>query len=514
MLKLSKFYVKVLIKSPLFLISLLFSIFIFIVQLSALENSSILEYTSVVCYAMMSLNLYFLICTSSVMSKKYEIMDFLESDISKKYLTIILAALVISIISSLIPIVFILAFKNTNISSFFILKGIINIFIILNLSNLLCISVGASVGIILKKWTSIVVSLVIYSFFPFFLFYPLSESTVVMKFLNIYSDSTTIRTNILCDEIFNVSYFCDKLVVLLISILLILVVKIIVNKKKRILSIVSIFSVIVFIIITTFIGFNSVSFIHEYDYSQGENLNYHISSYKMDININNNFTNSVSFQLNIDKPDDSIILELDDLFKINEIRINDKPIKYTHENDKIILDYQTIQKESVNVSISYQGYIHVEDSLGVDTYYCNEHTMNLTDSFSWYPYVNNDNFPIDYIVKINSSSNIYSNLNTQNEGDKYLLEGRTQKVQLFSGQYKDIYDDGIEYVIPSSKDLGKFKISLDKRITSYLNDPHNKLSKNDIDVLKDRKYKKVIVGVNVNNRSGMKVSDNILLLEL
>ena len=64
MVKLGRFYIKVLIKTPLFFISLLFAMFIFIVQLSALKNESIVQYTNVICFAMISLNLYFLISTS------------------------------------------------------------------------------------------------------------------------------------------------------------------------------------------------------------------------------------------------------------------------------------------------------------------------------------------------------------------------------------------------------------------------------------------------------------------
>lgn len=514
MLKLARFYIKVLVKTPFFLISLLFSIFIFIVQLSALKHSTTVQYTNVVCYAMISLNLYFLICTSSVLAKKYEIMNFLELDIFKKYLTIILSGLIISIVTLLIPITFILVFKNTNMNSFFVLKGIINMFIILNLSNLLCISIGASVGTLFKNWVSIVIAVIIYSVFPFCLFNPLFESNVIQKFLNIYGDSTRIKTNILCDEIFNVSYFCDKLVILLITILLILLVKILINKKKKILSTINAFLIIVCMIITISVGVHSVSFIHEYDFSKADNLNYHISSYKMDIDIDNNFRNNVSFQLDVDNPNDSIILELDDLFKINEIKINDNPIQFTHEKDKIVLDYKSNQKENVSISISYEGYIHVENDLGMDTYYCNNHAMNLTDSFSWYPYVNKDNSPINYSIKLNSSSNIYSNLDTQVKGNQYLLEGKAQTVNLFSGQYKDVIDDGIEYIIPSAEELENFKMSLDEYITDYLNDPHNKLSQNDINALKDKKYKKIIVGVHVNNYTYIKLSGDVLLLEL
>ncbi|SFC40158.1 hypothetical protein [Clostridium uliginosum] len=514
MLKLANFYIKVLIKTPLFFISLLFSIFIFIIQLSALKHSSILQYTNVTCFAMISLNLYFLISTSSVLAKKYELMDFLELDIFKKYLTIVLSGLIISIVVSLIPITLILVFKNANINSFFVLKGILNLFIILNLSNLISISIGASVGTLFKKWVSIVISVIVYAFFPFYLFNPLTESNVINKFLNIYGDSTVIPTNILCDEIFNISYFCDKLLILFITILLILSIKIIINKKKRILSVVSSFLIIICMIITISVGLNSVLYIHKYDFSKADNLKYHISSYKMDINIDNNFKNNVSFQLDINNPNDSIILELDDLFKIDEIKIDNNPVQFTHEKDKITLDYKSNQKENVNISISYKGYIHIEDSLGVDTFYCNNHAINLTDSFSWYPYVNNDNLPINYSMKINSSSNIYSNLDTQIKYNQYLLEGTTQKVNLFSGQYKDFLNDGIEYVIPSANDLDNFKMSLDDYILDYLNDPHNKLSQNEINELKYKKYKKVIVGVHVSNYSSIKLSDDVLLLEL
>ncbi|WP_297420441.1 hypothetical protein [Clostridium sp.] len=514
MLKLARFYIKVLVKTPIFLISLLFSIFIFIVQLNALKHSSILQYTSATCYAIISLNIYFLISISSVLTKKYEIMDILELDIFKKYLIIILSGLIISILISLIPIILILVFKNANINSFFTLKGIINFLIILNLSNLLSIVISSSIGILLRKRISIAISVIVYALFPLYLFNPLSESSVINKFLNIYSDSTVITKNILCEEIFNISYLCDKLIIIMAITLLILLVKILTNKKKKIISVISIFFVVICMIITISVGLNSVSFIHTYTFTKADNINYHISSYKMDINIDNNFKNNVSFQLDIDNPNDSIILRLDDLFKINEIKINDMPVQFTHKNDEIVLDYKSNQKENVNISISYEGYIHVEDYLGVDTYYCNNHVMNLTDSFCWYPYLNNDNFPINYNIKINSLSNVYSNLDTQVKDNYYLLEGTAQTVNLFSGQYKYVRDNGIEYIIPSASDLEKFKSSLDEYITDYLNDPNNKLSQNDVNTLKDRKYKKVIVGVHVDDYTNMKLSDDVLLLEL
>lgn len=509
MVKLAWFYIKVFVKTPLFFISLLFSIFIFIVQLGALKHSSIVEYTNVICFAMISLNLYFLISTSSALAKRYEIMEFLEVDSFKKYLSIIFAGVIISLIVSLIPIAFIIVFRNSNISNYFLLKGIVNLFIILNISNLISIVIGASIGILFRKWISIVVSLLIYSFFPLNLFNPVAQSNVINKFLNIYGDSTVITTNILCDEIFNILYLCDKLIILLAIGLIILVIKILIDKKKKLLAIISSFVILVFMGLTISVGMNSVSFIHEYDISKMDNLNYHISTYKMNLNIGNSFRNNVSFQLDIDKPNDSIVLLLDDLFKINEVKINDSPTQFTHKNNEIILNYKSNDKEKIDISISYEGYIHVQDSLGVDTFYCNNHEINLTDSFLWYPYINNKDFPINYTIKTNSLSTIYSNLDTKVEGNEYLLEGIAQTVSLFSGQYRDVFDEGIEYIIPSSYNLDNLKMDVDEFITDCINNSENDTSK-----LNEKKYKKVIVGMKVDNYSGIKLSGDVLLLDL
>ena len=187
----------------------------------------------------------------------------------------IFAGVIISLIVSLIPIAFIIVFRNSNISNYFLLKGIVNLFIILNLSNLIYIVIGASIGILFRKWISIVVSLLIYSFFPLNLFNPVAQSNV-------------------------------------------------------------------------------------------------------------------------------------------------------------------------------------------DTFYCNNHEINLTDSFLWYPYINNKDFPINYTIKTNSLSTIYSNLDTKVEGNEYLLEGIAQTVSLFSGQYRDVFDEGIEYIIPSSYNLDNLKMNVGK----------------------------------------------------
>lgn len=58
MMKLVKFYTKLFVKTPIFILSLVFSMYIFIFQLKSL-NLSILEYTSVISYAIIASNLFF-----------------------------------------------------------------------------------------------------------------------------------------------------------------------------------------------------------------------------------------------------------------------------------------------------------------------------------------------------------------------------------------------------------------------------------------------------------------------
>ncbi|ALB44131.1 hypothetical protein [Clostridium beijerinckii] len=510
MMKLVKFYTKLFVKTPIFILSLVFSMYIFIFQLKSL-NLSILEYTSVISYAIIASNLFFLVAASSILSKRSEIMEFLEKNRFKRYLIIILSGAIISVITSIMPIIIIIIFKNSSIEYSFVVKGILNFFIIWNLSNIISISIGASVGILLNRWTSLFISISIYSFFPINLFSPLLESKVLNKLFNIYSDSTTIQTNILCDEIFDISYVCDKVFVLCLILLMIILVKILLDKNKKVLGGISFLLIVFFIGDIVFINNNSIRYIHEYDVSNFDNVDYHIKSYEMNMNIGDDLKNDVSFNLDVDSNIDSITFLLDDLFKIEEIRIDGEAAKFTHEDDKVVLDYKTNEKKSINIEISYEGHIHIEDELGVATFYCNSDVMNLTNSLHWYPSIYN-NSSIDYDININTSANIYSNLDVESQGNNFKVTGTASEVDLFAGQYKKVDDNGIEYIIPSTYNLEEFKTKLEKRVSSYLVKHEEEFSKDDFEVLREKRYKKVIVGMHVNTNSYIKISNDTLLI--
>ncbi|WP_207716434.1 hypothetical protein [Clostridium beijerinckii] len=229
------------------------------------------------------------------------------------------------------------------------------------------------------------------------------------------------------------------------------------------------------------------------------------------MNIGNDLKNDVSFNLDVDNNINSITFLLDDLFKIEEIRIDNEPAKFTHENDKVILDYKTNEKKSINIEVSYEGQIHIEDELGVATFYCNSDVMNLTNSLHWYPGLYNNSL-VDYNININTSANIYSNLDVENRGNNFKVNGTASEVDLFAGQYKKVEDNGIEYIIPSTYNLEEFKTKLEKRVSSYLAKHENEFSEDDIEVLREKRYKKVIVGMQVNTNSYIKISNDTLLI--
>lgn len=515
MLKLAKFYTKLFIKTPIFILSLIFSLFIFIVQINALKYSSILQYTGVICYGIMSYNLFFIVSSASIISHNNDIFEFLQENKYKKFLVIIFSGLIVSVIMSLIPIIFVMLFKNSNINTFFTLKGILNIFIIINLSNLLSITIGSSIGLLFNKWISIICSLIIYCIFAINLFFPILNFSSFSKLINIYSDYTVIQKNILCDDLINTFYICDKLFILCIIFLIIVFTKIFLDKKKVFKSIISFFIILIITIGIVFVGINSVKTFHTYDVI--DLTNYSIEDYNMSLCINNKLKNDVLLKLKVSNSSDKIELLLDDIFKINDIKINNSPVTYNHSDNKIVLNYNSNSGESVYINISYEGFVNIEDYLGVNIFYCNKNCINLTDSFYWYPSLY-DNSLVNYNVTLNTtSSKVYSNLNIISEKDSFLsneytFEGTVPNFNLFSGQYNDVYDNEIEYVIPSSYRLEHFEKRLDSIVSSYLASNFAHLSETEKYMLENKKYKKVIICMGVSN--GLKLSNDTLLINL
>ncbi|MDG6885352.1 Uncharacterised protein [Clostridium perfringens] len=206
-----QFYSKIIFKNPLFVISLFFNLFLTYLQSGALE-SSIYTFTEVFCYGFISSNLFLLVSTSYIMYKSYDILYIYEKNHIKKQISLLLAGMLISLIQLFMINIFIFIYTKSIYGHTEILKGIFHFCIIWISSNLISLSIGISISIIIRNSFAIIISFFVYLLFPLRLT-NLSHS-IFYNLFNIFDDSTIfIRNNY--DNMFNISYFIDKFFILI-----------------------------------------------------------------------------------------------------------------------------------------------------------------------------------------------------------------------------------------------------------------------------------------------------------
>jgi hypothetical protein len=496
-----KFYLKISIKNLMFYLFVIFYVFILYTQHTALQTS-VQRFTIVNLFSIIASNIFSLAASAKIVASDYEVLSFLENSKFERYMRVIRTIFIISIFTSLLSIITIIIFVNKNISEVYILKGIIDYFVLWNISNILAATIGATFSITLPKKVGILVALSIYILFIIEV-YNFSMSTIG-KLLNIFNDSTSILENILAQDIFNISYFLDKIFIIFLIILMMLIVHFIIINRKRCQYLSKICITIVCIILTIFMAEKNVSYTSMYTVKLDE-LKYEIESYEMNIEINNMLKNSVNIKLKVNSNINEIKLLLEDTFKINKVEINNEEVGFIHKDGVIDILYDAVANENLQIEIDYRGSVHVENNIGVDTYYANITAINLPGNYYfWYPTLNNK-LETDYIVNISSFSTIFSNLDIYNSIDskfkkKYTLKGRVSEVNLFAGEYKSVIKDGIEYVIPSTDNIDIFITELNARINHILLKPElYNTSEYQLEELKNYKYKKVIVGIWENN---------------
>lgn len=479
---------KVMIKNPMFIISILFNIFLIYKQYSVLQYS-IFEFSQVFYFGFIASNLFFIVISTYITYKNYDILNFIEKSILEKQLAVIIASIIISTITSLIPILIMIIFKSPNFQHIFVLKGIIHFFIIWTLSNLLACVVGSTIGTICKNGFSIILS---FAFFALFIKYSYgSYGSYIKQLFNIYDDFTFAGMNYICGRIFNTFYYLDKLFILLIS-LLILSINCFINKRiKKTYS--TIFLILT--LICTCINVHLSSIYKSSNLTQYEpikNINYIVESYDMDIKLDNKFKNAVNINLSINTNSNNLVMLLDDLFKIDELYVNGKLCEFHHDYNKLNIIHSFTKGDKVKISIKYEGNVNVATNLGAPVYYASKYASNLPiSSFYWYPKASKTSL-INFNVSIKSSGSIYSNLDMHSfSNDIYTFRGKSSGLNIFSGQYKKYYENNIEYIIPTNLNLESFKLNMQKYINN-LNSKH--FSKKELAILKTNKFKKVICG--------------------
>lgn len=502
MIKSSIYYSKVLIKNPLFVFFTLF-IFIYLFYTKDILNVSVFEFDKYFYYGFIISNLFFLITASIAMNKSYKILDFFERSIIKKQLTILLASMFLSVSISVIPIAFIMWFKNNSIDSETTAMGILHFIILWILTNLLASTIGTSIGAIIKNSWSILVSLIFYSLF---VWRSLSlKNMVFQKTLNIFDDNIRVVANDLLGTVFNLQYFLDKLFVLLLILILISIVGLFSNIKKRMFYVVIALVCVISVVLTaSYLIKTEQHFTFQYPSLNTDS--YIITSYHMDVDFSNKLKNDISLNIEVKENIDRINLLLDNIFTIKGIEIDHSPVHYSFNNNRLTIHTALKKGESVNINIAYEGTVFVNSDIGVPAFYTTKNAVNLPGNiFYWYPRKSNQEVS-KFTIKTNSQSSLYSNLN---EDSSNLYKGNTRYASFFAGNYKKVHKNGVEYIIPKSYHFDLFNELLNQLSMELSNEEYSIV---EIEKIQNKEYKKVIVGVWPMHYKYFQLNDDTLVV--
>ena len=482
------FYLKLNIKNILFFIVMLVAILLTL-RISETLNFSIFQFTTFSYFTFITLNFFFLISSTITTQKQLEIISFLEKDSWKFISKICMANLILMSLIVIFPVSIMFFLKNSFTMNEYLWLGIIHFFIIYYSSNFLFTVIGISVGLTVKNNFAIVISILIFILLiriP----YMIHPTSPFGRLFNIYDDEVFFSTNDLAGVLFNISYLLDKLFVVLFILLIGLLIRIIVNKKKKLLNVglISIILLSQVIVVYNYIIQKEVH--HQYnEFLQNE---YQILSHKMKLNLGNKLTNESILNIKINEDTNTIQLFLDRVFDINEIKIDNTRFDFTRENDLLEITGDFKKDQQHILKITYQGKVNIVDDLGFHLFYVSPLSVNLPgDSFYWYPKTTNyPNKEIYFDVELEKKGTIFSNLAVVKEtDDKYNIRGNASDLFLFSGQYKVMNENEIEYVIPIGYEPSIIQMQLSS-ITTREEVP-NEVKKKII----DKNYSRVVMGI-------------------
>lgn len=476
------------IKNPIFFIYISFVLF-FVYFIKGSLHITIFEFVRLFFHGYICSNLFLLISTAWVISKRYESLVFLERDVLKKQWKLLFSAFIISSVVALLPMAAMLAFKNPLTDGSFLWKGLVHFFILWTLSNMLAATIGTTIGILVQHRASILLSLLLYGYF---LWKSINTTiTYQQKLLNIFDDYMQVETNTMSGTIFNLNYFLDKLFLILLMLFLLLITYSVYRKKKTAYILLAVLALLAMKGVVIY-GEKHVQKIRAYPTAEFAHVPYAVQTYKMDLALTNRLKNTAELEMSFSSAGDAINLLLDDCFTIDSVKVNDSPVKYSHKNNLLKIDVPYRPNETKKIVVSYEGDVQLEDDLGVLTYYVTNDAVNLPGwLFAWYPAMPEPK-PSYYDVRLDASAKIYSNLGIfTGETER---KGETSSLSLFAGQYQTLTDNGVTYILPIDAHLDVFQSSLKGLINQAAKARHRTLSASDLQSLQNRAYKTVIVG--------------------
>lgn len=464
-MKLSKFYFKIYLKNIIF-VFILFSVCFFTLHNRGILDISVIDFTVGSTYALFCTTVGIMMLSTFISGKNYEIINTMETNKYKAYLSNIIAGVKVITLLLLIPVVVILLYADIKNINYYQIKQILHFVIIWYMSNVFTLIIGATTGFFVKNFLRYIICILL--FLPLTLgMQPLPSLTY--RLLNIFEDRITSPVNYGSPVIFNLFYLLDKLFIIAIILFMLIIVYLKANKKSYNYYI---FTISTFILIESLIIYgSSVSryTIGKIDYvenieSENSNTNYYIKSYNMNIDLKNKINNRCSIEL-IGELIEINKLEffLSEIFEIEKILINGQDSDYLRDEDKIIIEKLDIEDEDLVVDIYYSGRVYIENSLGTNICYVSKNDISLMDNiFYWYPVLDNRGEFYNFNIVVNSKSRIYSNLPVlmmeKKEGKSYItiLKGKSKGINIFYGDFAEIRYKNINVVYP--KGIGQQKI--------------------------------------------------------
>ncbi len=290
----------------------------------------------------------------------------------------------------------------------------------------------------------------------------------ILNILNVHEDFDYSLFNNFLGFNHDIRYILDKLIMLFILLIILLIISIKFYKNTKYLKFIKSF-ILVFTILTIssfIILYNSFTLINNteiFSYNNKIHQDISIEEYKMNLNFGYKLKNEATIKIknNSENKIKEISFLLDNIFNINSIKLNDKNLKFTHENNKlnITLDNDLEKNSIANLQINYSGRVNYIDSIGNQYLIANTNNILLpTDSLAWYPSIKQDN-DIKFDLNLNSKLKIKSNLNL--DAKKSTLSGNSNSVFLIAGNLQTINIDGYEITFPLDTDINELYTLLD-----------------------------------------------------
>lgn len=480
-MKTSRFYFKVYVKNIVFLLMVI-AVSFFCYYYKEVLEMSIYLFTELSSYSLYCTTIGIMIISTYISGNKYEIVETIERNENKLFLSNILAGTKVSTLLFAIPCIIIFSHINYIGVNVYTIKEFFNYAIIWYCANIFAVVLGATVGTFVGNFLRYIICIIIYLFSmgsSMTLFSPTNKFlTIFSDFLSIFTDKVTAPVNYASPILFNRIYLLDKLFIIFNILFMITLVYVKTNiKTNKNKYRYYICALVVFLIIQSSIIYmtypllNIANPISEVENKNIQHAGYSIKGYSMNIDVFNKLNNKCSINLtknNLEK--NQLEFFLSEIFKVDKVSINGNKAKYSRVNDKIIIETNNIEDSELIVDIEYSGKVYVESFNRAHVLYTSNRDISLLDNIIyWYPTLDNNQKSSNFQIDVRSKSKVYSNLPKvkEDKDESYYytrLKGEGSGLNILSGNYTTMNYKNLEIVYPKCISESNVKIWVDEHL--------------------------------------------------